>query len=54
MLKSATPVVVLLVSWFFQTEKPSLDVFLNITFITIGIALASVCGAQSAAMVDRI
>ncbi|KAI8908817.1 DMT family organic anion transporter [Powellomyces hirtus] len=41
MLKSATPVVVLLVSWFFQTEKPDKAVFMNVLFITFGIALAS-------------
>ncbi|KAJ3151561.1 hypothetical protein HDU89_002004 [Geranomyces variabilis] len=41
MLKSATPVVVLLVSWFFQTEKPDNAIFLNVLFITFGIVLAS-------------
>ncbi|TPX63284.1 hypothetical protein SpCBS45565_g06717 [Spizellomyces sp. 'palustris'] len=41
MLKSATPVTVLLTSWAFGTEKPNLGIFLNVLFITFGIALAS-------------
>ncbi|KAI9100467.1 triose-phosphate transporter family-domain-containing protein [Phlyctochytrium arcticum] len=41
MLKSATPVVVLLMSWLFGTEKPNLGIFLNVLFITFGITIAS-------------
>ncbi|KAI8826192.1 Cas4p protein [Fimicolochytrium jonesii] len=41
MLKSATPVAVLMVSWFFGTEKFDPKIFVNVLFITFGIAIAS-------------
>jgi drug/metabolite transporter (DMT)-like permease len=41
MLKSAAPVAVLLTSWAWGVEEPSLKRFLNILLIVCGVALAS-------------
>ncbi|RKO85953.1 TPT-domain-containing protein, partial [Blyttiomyces helicus] len=41
MLKSATPVAILLMSWTFRTEDPNRWVFLNVIFIATGVAVAS-------------
>ncbi|RKO91774.1 triose-phosphate transporter family-domain-containing protein [Blyttiomyces helicus] len=41
MLKSVTPVAILLVSWIFRTEEPNRRVFLNVLFIASGVAVAS-------------
>ncbi|KAJ3284807.1 hypothetical protein HK104_009761, partial [Borealophlyctis nickersoniae] len=40
-LKSATPVAILLASWAFRTEKPDGKVFLNVFIISLGVAIAS-------------
>jgi len=42
MLKSASPVIVLLTAWAFGVEQPSLRRFLNVSIIVAGVALASV------------
>lgn len=42
MLKSASPVAVLLVGWAWGVEHPSLKRFLNVLVIVAGVALASV------------
>jgi drug/metabolite transporter (DMT)-like permease len=41
MLKSASPVAVLLTTWAWRLEDPSLKRFLNVMFIVAGVALAS-------------
>jgi drug/metabolite transporter (DMT)-like permease len=42
MLKSASPVVVLLTAWAWRVEQPSLKRFVNVIVIVFGVALASV------------
>ncbi|RKO91491.1 duf250 domain protein membrane protein [Blyttiomyces helicus] len=41
MLKSVTPVAILLMSWIFRTEEPNRWIFLNVLFIAAGVAVAS-------------
>ncbi|KAK0651942.1 triose-phosphate transporter family-domain-containing protein [Cercophora newfieldiana] len=41
MLKSASPVIVLLTAWAWRVEKPSLKRFINVTVIVFGVGLAS-------------
>ena len=43
MLKSATPVAILLASWLLKTEEPDFTLLVNITVIALGVAIASVC-----------
>ncbi|KAK0626652.1 triose-phosphate transporter family-domain-containing protein [Immersiella caudata] len=42
MLKSASPVIVLLTAWAWRVEQPSLKRFINVIVIVFGVALASV------------
>jgi len=47
MLKSATPVAVLMAAWLFRQENPNLLKFINVLIISIGVAIASVCTSYS-------
>ena len=42
MLKAAAPVVILIVSWSFGTQKPCLKKFLNVLVISGGVALTTI------------
>ncbi|KFY39246.1 hypothetical protein V495_06060 [Pseudogymnoascus sp. VKM F-4514 (FW-929)] len=41
MLKATTPVAVLVTGWFFGVQKPNMRVLFNVSFIVIGVVLAS-------------
>ncbi|KAG5461305.1 MAG: hypothetical protein BJ554DRAFT_6519, partial [Olpidium bornovanus] len=41
-LKSGTPVAILVASWIFGVEKPNASLFFNIVFIALGVGIASV------------
>ncbi|OBT85336.1 hypothetical protein VE02_05982 [Pseudogymnoascus sp. 03VT05] len=41
MLKATTPVAVLITGWFFGVQKPNMRVLFNVSFIVIGVVLAS-------------
>lgn len=41
MLKATTPVAVLLAGWMLGTEKPNMKLLLNVSFIVIGVVIAS-------------
>ncbi|KFX98902.1 hypothetical protein O988_04146 [Pseudogymnoascus sp. VKM F-3808] len=41
MLKATTPVAVLVTGWFFGIQKPNMRVLFNVSFIVIGVVLAS-------------